>query len=142
VSRFPARIMRMLKVYGFPISQPTRSVLMLLSETENALEFVPVNIMTGENKETEFLTVNPPGLGPAIDDDGFCLGESAAIMQYLAETRGMQSFYPTDPRVRARVNSCTTATRDCQPKRCSYQFYSNFLPTSTEKRRLPSRSSS
>jgi glutathione S-transferase len=41
---------------------------------------------------------------PVLDDDGFLLWESRAIMQYLAEKTVGQSLLPSDPRARANVN--------------------------------------
>jgi glutathione S-transferase len=45
-------------------------------------------------KQPGFLRINPAGTIPAIDDDGFVLGESLAIILYLAKKYGQPTFYP------------------------------------------------
>ena len=48
--------------------------------------------------------INPNGLVPAIDDEGFILWESVAVLRYLAETRPNGSkLLPVDPKKRAIV---------------------------------------
>lgn len=90
------------------------------------IDFEPVlvNLRAGENKEvclrfaffeaiccielllqTAFKAINPAGLVPAIEDDGFFLAESAAILAYLCDSRGLDAWYPKDLKTRARVNS-------------------------------------
>jgi glutathione S-transferase len=49
-----------------------------------------------------YLALNPVGGIPALDDDGFVLAESHAILRYLAESR--DDLYPTGVRERARVD--------------------------------------
>jgi glutathione S-transferase len=93
-----------LKLYAFPLSQPSRSLLMILDDAEIPYEFHHVNILKGEQKSPEFLALNPAGVVPAIDDNGFGLGESGDIIQYLADTRDLKHLYPADPKVRARAN--------------------------------------
>jgi glutathione S-transferase len=93
-----------LKLYGFPVSQPTRSLLMVLDEAGIPHEFIPVNLLKGEHKQPEFLAVNAAGQVPALDDNGFSLGESCAIIQYLAETRGLGGLYPEDAKTRGRIH--------------------------------------
>jgi glutathione S-transferase len=93
-----------LKLYGFPVSQPTRSLLMILDEAGIPHEFIPVNLLKGEHKQPEFLAVNPAGQVPALDDNGFSLGESCAVIQYLAETRGLGGLYPEDAKTRGRIH--------------------------------------
>ena len=46
----------------------------------------------GGTKSEDFLKVNPAGLIPAIDDNGFFLGESNAILPYLAEQNSWSSW--------------------------------------------------
>jgi len=41
---------------------------------------------------------------PVLEDDGFLLWESHAIMQYLADKMPRQTIYPSETRARADVN--------------------------------------
>ena len=41
---------------------------------------------------------------PFMDDDGFCLGESHAILCYLADKYGWSDFYPKDIKARAKID--------------------------------------
>ncbi|HEX8665199.1 MAG TPA: glutathione S-transferase family protein [Beijerinckiaceae bacterium] len=49
----------------------------------------------------EYRRMNPNGLVPTIEDDGFVLWESNAIARYLAAKHGAGSLWPADPRARA-----------------------------------------
>lgn len=48
----------------------------------------------------EYLAMNPNRMIPTIDDDGFVLWESNAILRYLAD-RHAPAFRSADPRIRA-----------------------------------------
>lgn len=64
----------------------------------------PIEISAGEQKESEFLKINPNGRIPAIvdhDNDGFSVFESGAIMLYLAEKSG--KLLPDDVDGRSKV---------------------------------------
>lgn len=93
------------KIYGFPLSQPTRSVVLLCKEANIPFESIEVNALKGETRKPEFLKINPAGQVPVIEEAELgALGECGAILQYLAESRNLEKWYPTDPAVRARVN--------------------------------------
>lgn len=56
---------------------------------------------TGEHKTEEFKKLNPQQLLPALDDDGFVMSESRAIMGYLVDSKSPDnSLYPSDPKAR------------------------------------------
>ncbi|MDC6726438.1 glutathione S-transferase family protein, partial [Leclercia adecarboxylata] len=64
-------------------------------------EWIPINILRGESRSEEFLRKNPNGKIPVLElEDGTCLWESNAILNYLAEG---SEFLPTDPRLRTQV---------------------------------------
>ena len=55
----------------------------------------------GVVNEPFYKKMNPNSRVPTIDDDGFVLWESNAIVRYLAAKHGAGSLYPNDPRQRA-----------------------------------------
>jgi glutathione S-transferase len=68
------------------------------------LELVVVDLAHGQHRTPEYLRLNPNGKVPLLDDDGFRLWESHAIMQYLSDQTPGQSIYPLNVRARADVN--------------------------------------
>jgi glutathione S-transferase len=92
----------MMKLYGFG---PTRSLraLWALRELDAEFEFVPVNLMAGEHRRPEFLSLNPAGKVPVLVDGDLVLTESAAIVMYLAEKYPGKGLLPTDIKLRAQA---------------------------------------
>jgi glutathione S-transferase len=93
----------MLQVYGTPFSTPVNKVRYVANYLKIPFEFHSMNLGAGDQRKDEFLKVNPYGKVPAIDDDGFTLGESNAIIRYLAN-KVQSSIYPTDLKQRALVD--------------------------------------
>jgi glutathione S-transferase len=62
-----------------------------------------VDILKGQHYEPAYSKLNPNHLIPMLDDDGFRLTESAAILRYLADKIGSPA-YPKDLKQRAKVN--------------------------------------
>ncbi len=92
----------MMKLYGMG---PTRSLRArwALQELDAEFEFVPINLLAGENRHPDFLRLNPTGKLPVLVDGDLVLTESAAIVMYLAEKYGAQGLMPTDLSERAQV---------------------------------------
>jgi glutathione S-transferase len=57
----------------------------------------------GSYRSAEYRAIVPAGTVPAMDDDGFVLSESDAIIEYLDETRAVRALLPAEPRARARA---------------------------------------
>ena len=75
-----------------------------LEELEIPYEVHVVNLMEGDQKQPEYLKLNPNGRIPTIvdrDAGDFAVFESGAIMIYLAEKAGR--LLPTDVKGRSRV---------------------------------------
>lgn len=92
-----------MKLYCDPISTTSRPVMMFIAELGLEVELVHVDLMSGGHQDPAYLAVNPNGIVPFLVDGDFGLGESAAILRYLADKAGSPA-YPTELRARARVN--------------------------------------
>ncbi|XP_063544380.1 glutathione S-transferase D7-like isoform X2 [Cydia strobilella] len=95
-----------IKLYYLPPSPPCRAVMMLARVMGLELDLVLTNILEGQHKTPEFLKMNPQHTIPTMDDNGFILWESRAIMAYLVNAYGRDdSLYPKNPRLRALVDN-------------------------------------
>jgi glutathione S-transferase len=81
------------KLYNVAYSGNSYKVRLLLSHLAIPCEIVEVDILKGESRTAEFLKINLNGRTPVLDDNGFILAESNAILAYLA--RGTK-FLPDD----------------------------------------------
>jgi glutathione S-transferase len=98
-----------MKVYVFKSLPPflwgyTRDIRALWALEECGLPYETFGLVCGPNglqDETEYAKVSPFKQIPAIDDDGYILTESGAILLYLAEKSGR--CIPGDLKGRAQV---------------------------------------
>lgn len=72
-----------------------------LEELALPYELHALKLTEGDQKQPWYLKINPNGRIPAIDDDGFTVFESGAIMLYLAEKTGR--LMPTDAKGKSLV---------------------------------------
>ena len=96
-------------VHGVPFSQPVRAVVWLLLLKEKPFEFccrcldrLTRTVLGALNTLQSFQVAPVPCFEEP--DTGFCLGESNAILAYLASSNGWEDLYPEDPRERAKVD--------------------------------------
>jgi glutathione S-transferase len=95
----------MLKILGRATSSNVQKVVWLCEELDIAYERTDIGGPFGGNRDTEYLTLNPNGIVPTIDDDGFVLWESNSIVRYLAEKHGKGTgFWPEDIQARASAS--------------------------------------
>jgi glutathione S-transferase len=92
-----------MKLYGHPMSTCTRKVLAIFAEKGVAPDFQMVDFAKGEHKQPPHVALQPFGQIPAIDDEGFVLYESRAILRYLDGKLAGASFTPKDDQGRARM---------------------------------------
>src|SRR5262245_54564827 len=74
----------MVKLYYYPLTRAAR-VRWLLEEIGKPYELVRVDLAAGEQRNPDYLALNPNGTVPTLVDGDFVLFESAAIVQYLAD---------------------------------------------------------
>lgn len=92
-----------MKLYCDPISTTSRPVLMFIAEQGLDVEIVKVDLMAGGHQDPEYLALNPNGIVPYLVDGDFHLGESAAILKYLA-IRSHSTAYPEHLRAQMKVD--------------------------------------
>ncbi len=92
-----------MKVYGDAQSGNCYKIQLLLSHLQKPYEWIAIDILAGDTKTDSFLSLNPNGKIPLLElDNGNCLTESNAILNYLADG---SSFLPKDTWARAQVLS-------------------------------------
>lgn len=88
-----------LKLYVFPPSPRAFKVLLTAHQFGIPYELRLVDLTKGDQKAPSFVALNPNGRMPVLDDDGFVLWESNAIVEYLAAKAG-DAWLPRDPKER------------------------------------------
>ena len=90
-------------LYTFPWSNHAARVNIILQELNIPFDCKIVDLR-GENRTPAYLAMNPNAKVPLIDDHGFILWESHAIMRYLCDSYNGGHWYPSDTQQRAKVN--------------------------------------
>ena len=94
----------MLKIYGSDLSAPANKVRFVANALGIKYEYQKVNLRAGEHMKPEYKSIHPSNKIPAIDDDGFKLFESNAIIRYLAD-KVNSPLYPKGLKERAVVDA-------------------------------------
>jgi glutathione S-transferase len=75
----------MIKIWGRNTSSNVQKAMWAVGELGLAHERIDVGGAFGKNKEPKYLSMNPNGLVPTLEEeDGFLLWESNSIVRYLA----------------------------------------------------------
>lgn len=91
----------MLKIWGRINSVNVKKALWVSEELSLKYQRIDAGLQFGVNKTPEYLGMNPTGLVPTIDDDGFVLWESHTVVRYLAAKHSMGKLCPSDLKARA-----------------------------------------
>lgn len=105
--------MKPIKLYRTPKSGHCHRVELMLALLGLPYETIDLDMAAGAHKAPDFLKVSPFGLVPAIEDDGYTLADSNAILVYLVKTYAPNSdWLPADPKVAAEVQRWLTIAAD------------------------------
>ncbi|RJG19553.1 glutathione S-transferase family protein [Alcanivorax profundi] len=90
-----------MKIYGDRQSGNCYKVQLVCRLLDRTHDWIDVDILAGETRHADFLAMNPNGKIPVLDlGDGISLGESNAIINYLAWD---SPLYPSERLAQARI---------------------------------------
>lgn len=90
----------MARLFHVPLSPFCRKVRLSLAEKKIEVELVEERYWEAD---PDFLRRNPAAKVPVLKLDGIMMAESAAICEYIEETRPDNSLMPSDPEARLEV---------------------------------------
>jgi glutathione S-transferase len=94
----------MLVIWGRDNSVNVQKVLWCCAEMALGYERIDAGGAFGVVNTPPYRSLNPNGLVPTIDDDGFVVWESHAIVRYLAAKHAAGSLWPNDLKTRAEAD--------------------------------------
>lgn len=89
------------KLYTYYRSSASYRVRIALNLKALAFESVPINLVTGEQREESFLEISPLGRIPVFEDGSRRISQSTAILEYLEETYPTPALLPKNTEDRA-----------------------------------------
>lgn len=92
-----------MKLYVLPPSPRAFKVIALKNHLGIECEIKIVDLSKGDQLTPEYLAMNPNHKMPVLDDNGFVLWESNAILFYLANQRPQSGLWPSEIRHQADV---------------------------------------
>lgn len=120
--------------YHVPLSQPSRTGLLLLKLVNAPHKVKLVDLDNGEQMKPEFLALNPFHQVPVIKNGDFVLTESVAIAKYIVrKVQCDDHWYPADIEKRARVDEYlahhhTGIRRGCRGVAMNFVFREEPVP--------------
>lgn len=93
----------MLTLYRFPLSGHSHRAELFLSLLGIEARMIDVDLANGQHKTPDYLKLHPLGQVPVLVDGETAVPDSNAILVYLAETPGAESWYPANSAKRARI---------------------------------------
>ena len=94
----------MLRIWGRVNSVNVKKALWCIEELGLPYERIDAGLQFGVVNTPEYRKMNPMGLVPTIDDDGFILWESHSVVRYLADKYGKGVLRPMDLEPRSIAN--------------------------------------
>ena len=94
----------MLRIWGRNNSVNVQKALWCCEEIGLGYERLDAGGEFGVVNTPQYRNLNPNGLVPTIEDDGFVLWESNAIVRYLAAKHSAGKLWPTDANIRAEAD--------------------------------------
>lgn len=131
----------MMKLY-YALGSAALAPHIALEDVGAAYEAVKIDLIAGEQRQPDFLAVNPKGRVPALVTDRGILTEAPAILGYIAQVFPQAGLMPTDPFEIAQMQSfnafiCATVHVAHAHGRRSYRWADEQASFDDMKRKLP-----
>lgn len=96
-----------MKLYSYYRSSAAFRVRIALALKNIQYDIMPIHLLNqgGEQKSDAYTAINPQQLVPTLDDDGFVISQSLAIILYLEDRFFDVPLLPTDAKNKAFVHS-------------------------------------
>lgn len=137
-----------MKLFDMTGAPNPRRVRVFLAEKGIDIEKVQVDIMEGENLQSDYLAINPRGVLPTLQlDDGSIIDETTAICRYFEETNPSPALYGHDAKSKALIESwlrqiegdCFTPTADVL-RNSNSVFENRSIPGTNNTPQIPALS--
>jgi glutathione S-transferase len=92
-----------MKLYIFPPSTRALGIVTLKNYLALDCEVQPIDLGRGDQLTPQYTALNPNRKMPTLEDDGFVLWESNAILFYMGAKNPNSGLWPSDPRCQADV---------------------------------------
>lgn len=103
----------MIKLYDFELSGSCYKIRLLLNILDVPYEKVNVDFVNKEHRTEKYTKLNPFASIPIMEEDGFVLRDSAAMLVYLAKKYDKKNYwYPDDAASQARVQEWIATAGD------------------------------
>lgn len=101
----------MMKLYSYFRSSTSYRARIALNIKGLDYDIIPVHLLRdgGEQYKPEYRALNPQAAVPTLDDNGFALGQSLAIIEYLDDTHPDPALVFGDAQTRARIRQLSLA---------------------------------
>jgi maleylacetoacetate isomerase len=94
-----------MKYYGYFRSSAAFRLRIGLALKGLEAEFVAIHLRAGDQRQPEFLKVNPQGLVPVLEHDGKVFNQSLAILEYLDEAYPEPPLVPGNAAKKAKIRA-------------------------------------
>jgi glutathione S-transferase len=92
-----------MKLYIFPLSGRVLGIVALKNYLALDCDVHPIDLGRGDQLTSEYIALNRNKKMPTLEDDGFVLWESNAILFYMAAKHANNGLWPCDLRCQADV---------------------------------------
>ncbi len=96
-----------IRIHSFPLSGHAHRVRLFASLAGIDHEVIDVDLPNGAHKQEPFISLNPAGQVPVMEDGDTVISDANAILVYLAR-KYAPSYIPSDPKGEAEVQKFLT----------------------------------